>query len=86
MQKQRKTVTGPHRAQSKAFSSSSQTSLVAQAVKNPPAMQETWARSLPLPGVDPLEKGTVAHYSGLENSMDKGSCQATAHGVGKSWT
>ena len=36
-------------------------SLVAQLVKNPPAMQETWARSLG--GEDPLEKGTTTHSS-----------------------
>ena len=40
-------------------------SLVAQLVKNPPAMKETWVQS-----VDweyPLEKGTTPHkYSGLE--------------------
>ena len=34
-------------------------SLVAQLVKNPPAMQETWVRSLSWE--DPLEKGTVTH-------------------------
>ena len=26
------------------------------------------------------------HYSGLENSMDRGAWQATVHGVKKSWT
>ena len=40
-------------------------SLVAQMVKNPPAMQKTWVRSLVWE--DPLEKGTATH-SGLENS------------------
>ena len=41
-------------------------SLVAQMVKNPPAMQETWVRSLG--GEDPLEEGmaTQLHYSCLE--------------------
>ena len=35
--------------------------LLAQMVKNPPAMQETWVRSL---GVeDPLEKGMAIHSS-----------------------
>ena len=34
-------------------------SLVAQLVKNPPAMQETWVRSLGLE--DPLEKGKATH-------------------------
>ena len=37
------------------------TSLVAQLVKNPPAMQETWVQSLGWE--DPLEKGKVTHFS-----------------------
>ena len=36
-------------------------SLVAQMVKNPPAMQETWIRSLGWE--DPLEKGVATHFS-----------------------
>ena len=36
-------------------------SLVAQMVKNLPAMQEAWVRSLG--GEDPLEKGMVIHFS-----------------------
>ena len=36
-------------------------SLVAQMVKNPPAMPETWVRSLGQE--DPLEKDTVTHSS-----------------------
>ena len=36
-------------------------SLLAHLVKNPPAMQETWVRSLGWE--DPLEKGTVTHFS-----------------------
>ena len=36
-------------------------SLVAHLVKNPPAMWETWVRSLSWE--DPLGKGTVAHSS-----------------------
>ena len=45
-------------------------SLVAQLVKNLPAMQETWLRSLGWE--DPLEKekATPLQDSGLENSMD----------------
>ena len=56
-------------------------SLVAQLVKNPPAMRETWARSLGREG--PLEKGkaTPLQYSGLENSMD-----CIVHRVAKSQT
>ena len=41
------------------------------AAKNPPAMRETWVRSLGWEG--PLEKGKVTHssiYCGLENSVD----------------
>ena len=56
-------------------------SLVAQLVKNPPAMQETWVQSLSWE--DPLEKGKgyPLQYSGLENSMD-----CIVHGVAKSQT
>ena len=36
-------------------------SLVAQLVKNPPTMWETWVRSLGWE--DPLEKGTATHSS-----------------------
>ena len=35
--------------------------LIAQLVKNPPAMQETWVR--PLGWEDPLEKGRATHSS-----------------------
>ena len=38
-------------------------SLVAQKVKNPPAMWETWVRSLDQE--DPLEKGMATHSSNL---------------------
>ena len=37
------------------------TSFVAQLVKNPPAMWETWVRSLDWE--DPLEKGKATHFS-----------------------
>ena len=46
-------------------------SLVAQTVKNPSAMWETWVQSLGLE--DPLEKGMATHPLqdfGLENSLD----------------
>ena len=36
-------------------------SLVAQLVKNPPAMRETWVQ--PLSWEDPLEKGKATHSS-----------------------
>ena len=44
--------------------------LVAQLVKNLPAMWEIWVQSLGWE--DPLEKGVATYfqYSGLENSMD----------------
>ena len=55
-------------------------SLVAQLVKNPPAIQETWLQSLGWE--DPLEKeGYPLQYSDLENSM-----KCIVHGVTKSWT
>ena len=38
-----------------------QTSLVAQLVKNLPAMQETWVQ--PLNQEDPLEKEMASHYN-----------------------
>ena len=40
---------------------SSWASLVGQLVKNLPAMQETWVRSLSWE--DPLEKGMATHFS-----------------------
>ena len=53
---------------------------MAQLVKNPPAMRETWVRSLGWE--DPLEKGTATHSSIiLENSMD-----CIVPGVAKSQT
>ena len=69
-------------------------SLVAQKVKNLPAMRETWVQSQGWE--DPLEKGmtTLLHYFCilylqyfcLENSMDKGAWWALVHGVPKSRT
>ena len=59
-------------------------SLVAQMVKNLPAMQEIWVRSLGWE--DPLEKGTATHSRILawKISMDRGAWWATVHGVAKS--
>ena len=59
-------------------------SQVAQMVKNPPTMQETWVWS---PGwEDPLKEGTGTHCSILAWRIpkDRGSWQATVHGVTKS--
>ena len=60
--------------------------LVAQLVKNLPAMQETPVQSLGWE--DPLEKGMATHFSILAWSipMDGGAGQATVCGVAKSWT
>ena len=50
-------------------------SLVAQTVKNLPAVQETWVRSLRL-GRSPGEgNGYPLQYSCLENPMDRGAWQ-----------
>ena len=61
-------------------------SLVAQMVKNPPAMQETWVQSLRWE--DPLEKGKAKHSSILlwRISMDRGAWRGTVPGVTESQT
>ena len=62
------------------------TELVAQTVKKPPAVQETWVwflgrEDFPGEGHDyPLQ------YTCLDNPMDRGVWQATIHGVSKSRT
>ena len=58
-------------------------SLVAQAVKNLLAMHETRALGQGSPGEG---DGNPLQYSWLENSMDRRTWQATAHGVTKSQT
>ena len=58
-------------------------SLVAQTVKNLPAMQKT--RFNPWSGRSPGEEnGYSLQYSCLGNSMDRGAWSATVHGVAKS--
>ena len=47
-------------------------SLVAQLVKNPPAMQETWVRSLDWE--DPLKKGKATHSSMLAWRIPRTVC------------
>ena len=61
-------------------------SLVAQMVKNLPAIQETWVQSLGWE--EPLEEVMATHSSILawRIPMDRGACQAIVHGVTKSWT
>ena len=60
--------------------------LVAQMVKNLPAMWETWVQSLSWE--DPLEEGMATHSSILawRIPMGRGAWWATIHGVAKSWT
>ena len=60
--------------------------LVAQSVKNLPAMQETWVQFLGQE--DPLEKEMATHSSILawRTLMDRGAWQATVHGVTKCQT
>ena len=59
-------------------------SLVAQMVKNLPAVREAWVGSLGWE--DPMEEGMATHSSILawRIPMDRGARQATAHGVAKS--
>ena len=61
-------------------------SLVGQLVKNPPAMRETWVRSLRWE--DPLDEGMAPHSSShaWRIPMDRGAWWAAVHGVAKSWT
>ena len=65
---------------SSSFKFSSRASLVAQLVKDPPAIWETRVRTLDWE--DPLEKQKAIplQCSGLENSMD-----CIVHGLAKSW-
>ena len=56
-------------------------SLVAQLVKSPFAMWETWVQSLGWEDSPGEGKGYPLQYSGLKNSMDY-----TVHGVAKSRT
>ena len=60
--------------------------MLAQMVKNPPAMQETWVRSLGWE--DPLEEGMATHSGILawRIPMDKGAWRAIVYGVAKTWT
>ena len=58
-------------------------SLVAQLVKNPPAVRETWVQSLGWE--DPLEEGMPTYSSILawRIPMDREAWRATVHGVAK---
>ena len=65
---------------------SSWASLVAQMVKNLPAMQETWVHSLGWEA--PLEEGMTIHSStlGWRIPMGRRVWRTTVYGVTKSWT
>ena len=54
---------------------------MAQLVKNPHAMWETWVRSLSWEDSPGEENGYPLQYSSLENSMDR-----IVHGVAKGQT
>ena len=56
-------------------------SLMAQLVKNPPAMRETWVQSLGWEDPPGEGKDCPLQYSSLENSMD-----CIVHGVAESDT
>ena len=56
---------------------------MAQTVKSPPAMQETWVQSLGWE--DPLEAGIATHSSILWRiPMERGAWWVTLHGVTES--
>ena len=57
---------------------------MAQTVKNPPAMQETWVESLGWE--DPLDEGMATYSSILawRIPVDRGAWQAIVHAVRKS--
>ena len=61
-------------------------SLVAQMVKKPPAMRETWVLFLRWKDSPGGGHGTPLQYSCLGNPMDRGAWWATVHGVAKTQT
>ena len=60
-------------------------SLVAQVVKNLPAMQETLVQSL-VGKIPWRRKWQPTPVFSLEHSMDRGAWRTTVHGIAKSWT
>ena len=61
-------------------------SLVAQLVKNLPAIWETWVRSLSWEDSAGEGKGYLVQYSGLENPRDRDAWWAAVYGVAQSQT
>ena len=61
-------------------------SLLAQAVKNPPAMQETQGLSPVLERTIREGNGYQLKHSCLENPVDREAWRTVVHGVLKSWT
>ena len=61
-------------------------SLGAQMVKNLPAMQSTWIRSLGQEDSPGEGNGSPLQHFCLWNPMHRGAWQAAVHGVAKSWT
>ena len=61
-------------------------SLVAQLVKNLPALWETWIQSLAWEETPGEGNGTPLQYSCLENPMDREAWWATGHSITKSRT
>jgi len=61
-------------------------SLIAQLVKNQPAMRETWVQSLVWEVS--LEEGMATHSSILAWRIpkDRGAWRVTVHGIAKNWT
>ena len=65
------------------FSGGTVDTLVAQMVKNPPAMRESRVRSLGQEDSPGEENGNPLQYSCLENPIDRGTWRATVHGVAR---
>ena len=61
-------------------------SLVAQMVKDPPAMWETWVQFLGWKDSPAGGHSNPFQYSCLEIPMDRGTWRGTIHGVTMSWT
>ena len=60
--------------------------MVAQIVKNLPAIREMWVRFLGQGDSLEKEMATPLQYSFLENPMDRGAWRATVYGAAKDWT